>query len=224
MTEEEMRQALVDGCHQAHRQGLNGGTAGNFSIRTQNAMLITPTGFPYSDMRPDMMVACGFDGNHQGPWLPSSEWQMHAEIYRAFPAAQAVVHAHPDHCVALSCLRQSLPPFHYMVASFGGDDVRCSRYERFGGPALALAAVDALADRNACLLANHGMICFAGTIEKAVSNAAKLEMLTRQYLLARSAGQPVLLNGEEMAQVRSRYTTYGQQPLKSHSPDSARDS
>lgn len=103
-------------------------------------------------------------------------------------------------------------PFHYTIAGFGGEDVRCSRYERFGGRDVALAAVEAMEERNACLLANHGMICFADSITRAVANAAKLEMLVRQYLLVRSVGSPVLLSDIELAQVKDRYTTYSQQP------------
>lgn len=212
MTEAEMRRSLAEGCREAYRLGLNSGTAGNFSLRAGAAMLITPTGIPDGKLTSEMIVSCGFDGSHDGRWLPSSEWEMHAAIYKAFPVAQAIVHAHPDSCVALSCLREDLPPFHYMIASFGGKDVRCSRYERFGSGDIALAAVEALEGRNACLLANHGMICFSGSIEKAVSNAIKLETLARQYLLARSAGKPVLLTDAELSRVKERYTTYGQQP------------
>jgi L-fuculose-phosphate aldolase len=215
MTETEMRRSLMEGCREAYRLGLNSGTAGNFSLRTRAAMLITPTGIPDGKLTSEMIVSCGFDGSYDGRWLPSSEWEMHAEIYKAYPAAQAIVHAHPDNCVALSCLREDLPPFHYMIASFGGKDVRCSRYERFGSGEIALAAVEALEGRNACLLANHGMICFSGSIEKAVSNAVKLEILTRQYLLARSVGSPALLTDVELSKVNERYATYGQQPAAS---------
>ena len=80
-----------------------------------------------------------------------------------------------------------------MVAAFGGDDVPCAPYETFGTPALAKAAAAAMRGRTACLLVNHGMIATGPTLDRAVTAAADLEMLARQYLLARSIGQPRLL-------------------------------
>ena len=91
---------------------------------------------------------------------------MHAAIYLAYPSAQCIVHTHSDACTALACLNEALPPFHYMVANFGGDDVRCAPYVTFGTPELARLAVAALAGRTACLLANHGMIVHAPTAER----------------------------------------------------------
>ena len=109
-------------------------------------------------------------GDVKGSSAPSSEWAMHAAIYLAYPAAQCVVHTHADACTALACLNEALPPFHYMVANFGGDDVRCAPYVTFGTPELARLAVAALAGRTACLLANHGMIVHAPTADRALTD------------------------------------------------------
>jgi L-fuculose-phosphate aldolase len=87
--------------------------------------------------------------------------------------------------------------------------VRCARYEAFGSEALAMAAVEALEGRSACLLANHGMIAFATSVTQAVGQTIKLETLVRQYLMARQAGAPVLLSDAEMELVRERYRHYG---------------
>ncbi|MBN9269506.1 MAG: class II aldolase/adducin family protein, partial [Mesorhizobium sp.] len=149
------RASLVSGARAMDASGMNTGTTGNISLRIESGgMLITPTGIPSPMLRPEQMVTMRFDGSWEGALRPSSEWEMHAEIYKAFPEAGAVVHAHPDHCVALSCLREPMPLFHYMVAGFGGDDVRCSDYALFASSNLAKAAVVALQDRTACLLAN----------------------------------------------------------------------
>jgi L-fuculose-phosphate aldolase len=101
-----------------------------------------------------------------------------------------------------------------MIASFGGDDVPCSDYAPFGTDELAQAAVRALAGRNSCLLANHGMISFGPSLSTALARTEKLETLARQYLLARSMGRPVMLTEEELGVVKARYKTYGQQSLK----------
>jgi L-fuculose-phosphate aldolase len=149
-------------------------------------------------------------GDVKGTAAPSSEWAMHAAIYLAYPSAQCVVHTHADACTALACLNEALPPFHYMVANFGGDDVRCAPYVTFGTPELARLAVAALAGRTACLLANHGMIVHATTADRALAAAIVLETLCRQYLLARSAGTVRLLKADEMRAAHERYRTYGQ--------------
>lgn len=211
---EQLRQSLVDATRHIAAKGLNSGTSGNISVRLQGGMLITPTGIAPAALDASMMVEVATDGSWSGTMRPSSEWNMHMAVYEAFPQAKAVVHAHPDHCVALSCLREALPPFHYMIASFGGDDVPCSDYAPFGTAKLAEAAVRALAERNTCLLANHGMISYGPDLAMAVARTEKLETLARQYLLARSVGLPVLLTDEELGVVKNRYKTYGQQNLK----------
>ncbi|MBN8909508.1 MAG: class II aldolase/adducin family protein, partial [Rhodospirillales bacterium] len=116
---------------------------------------------------------------------------------------------HADACTALACLGEALPAFHYMVVQFGGSEVRCAPYVTFGTPALAALAVEALRDRTACLLANHGMIVLGTTAAQALSRSLLLEQLCRQYLLARSAGTPRLLTEAEMAAAKERFRTYG---------------
>jgi L-fuculose-phosphate aldolase len=207
--EAELRQRLGDGYRQLARLGLNGGSAGNVSCRSGAGVLISPTGAAADTIDAHALVAITLDGETLGPGIPSSEWSMHTEIYRRYPQAGAIVHTHSDACVALACQRRAIPAFHYMVAGFGGDDIPCARYATFGTEALAQAAAEALTGRTACLLANHGMICYAATIEKAVANAAKLETLARQFWMSLQAGSPVLLSGEEMTLVRERYVSYG---------------
>ncbi|MBN9551603.1 MAG: class II aldolase/adducin family protein [Alphaproteobacteria bacterium] len=207
-----MRQSLVDAVRAIASKGLNSGTSGNISLRSgAGGMLITPTGIAPEKLDQAAMVEMTLDGDWDGEIRPSSEWNMHAAIYKAFPQAQAVVHAHPDHCVALSCLRQGLPPFHYMIASFGGDDVPCSDYAPFGTAELAQVVVRALAQRNTCLIANHGMIAYGPDLATAVARTEKLETLARQYMLASMLGRPVMLTDDELSVVKNRYKTYGQQ-------------
>lgn len=210
---EQLRQTLVDASFTADELRLNAGTSGNISVRVGNGLLITPTGIPAKMLKPSLIVEMDLDGKWTGDVVPSSEWALHAEIYKARPEVDAVVHAHPDYCVALSCTRQPLPPFHYMIAGFGGDDVRCSRYETFGSQKLAEATVEALEGRYACLLANHGMVAVGISVLEALSRTQKLENLARQFALCRSVGEPVLLTDGELSSVKARYKTYGLQPV-----------
>lgn len=183
-------------------------SSGNISVRHGDDILITPTGAS-ADLHADDLVVIDFDGRAKGSGIPSSEWAMHAEIYLQRPDAEAVVHTHGDACTALSCHRRALPPFHYMIASFGGSDVPCTPYAPFGSRELAQHAGRALKERSACLLANHGMICLASSVEAAAKSALKLEMLVRQYILSTQMGPPIMLSADELAEVSRRYRYYG---------------
>ncbi|MFN4156578.1 MAG: class II aldolase/adducin family protein [Paracoccaceae bacterium] len=211
---DEPRAALVTAARVTVTMGLNAGAVGNFSLRHGAGMLITPTGIAPASMTPSQIVEMGFDGTWHGDWQPSSEWAIHARIYQT-TGARAVVHCHPDHSVALSALHHDIPPFHYMVAGFGGNVIPCARYACFGSPALAEAVVAALGQTySACLMASHGVVTLGPDLATALARAEKLETLARQYLLARLAGEPVLLTPAEMAEVHERYATYGQQATK----------
>ena len=188
---------------------MNAGSSGNVSVRAARGMVITPSGCSADSITDTDPVTMTLDGNARGKRAPSSEWFMHAAIYRAYPDAQAIVHTHSDACTALACLNEPLPAFHYLITRFGGDDVRCAPYVTFGTPALANVAVAALVDRTACLLANHGMIVTGPTAEEALTAAITLETLARQYLLARAAGKVRLLTTAEMQAARERFKTYG---------------
>jgi len=176
--------------------GLNELASGNISCRLDVGMVISPTGASIENINPDAMVKMTFDGDWEGDRRPSTEWRMHAAIYREFPKTQAVVHTHSDHCVALACHNMSLPGFHYLVGVFGGHDVPCVPYFTFGTTELGEAAAQALKSRTACLLGNHGMICRGGSLSSAVSTAHRLEIMCRQYLLAKQFGEPLLLTDQ----------------------------
>jgi len=204
--------ALVATMRQMAKKGLNVGAAGNASCRHQlGGMWITPTGIPSEELNPAQIVWVAADGSYQGRWRPSSEWHFHLAIYAARPEVAAVVHCHAPAATALACHRRDLPPFHYMIAEFGGTTVRCTRYARFGTPALAEAIVEALAERTACLIANHGLVAVGATLTEALRRAEALEVLCQQYLYARQLGEPVWLTDAEMAEVLEAFARYGQQ-------------
>ena len=193
----------------AAAKGLIVGSSGNVSARASGGMVITPSGGDPETVMAADLAWVGLDGVRLDEGTPSSEWAMHAAVYRECPEAGFVVHTHADACTALACLGSGLPAFHYMVVQFGGTDVRCAPYVTFGTPALAEHAAAAIRGRSACLLGNHGMIVCAATARKALSQAVLLETLCRQYLLALSAGTPRLLGEQEMADARERFKTYG---------------
>lgn len=214
MTEQEARQSIVDTCRRMNALGINQGTSGNVSVRHGGRMLISPSATPYDTMTAEMVAAVPLDGDPEaweGPLNPSTEWRFHLAILRGRPDANMVLHAHPAHCTALAMTRRGIPAAHYMVAAFGGNDVRCSDYATFGTPELAAHVLAALEGRNACLMANHGMTVCASSMEKAVWLAVELEALARQYCLSLQVGGPVLLTDAEMEETRKGFAGYGLQ-------------
>ncbi len=210
-----LRQQLIDTARRMAPAGLNRATAGNLSVRAveagESGYLITPTGMAYDALAPDDIVFMRLDGTHLGRRQPSSEWRFHRDIYAARPQAGAVLHAHAPFATSIACLRRAIPPFHYMIARFGGDSVRCADYATFGTQALADHALVAMQDRCACLLANHGLLVYGDTLEQAFALGIELEDLCEQYWRASQLGQPVLLDAAEMATVLAKFASYGQQ-------------
>ena len=211
--EKTLREQLVAQYQRVSALGLNEMSSGNLSVRFSDKMLISPNGATGASITTDNIIETSFDGEYQGDSMPSSEWRMHAAIYEKHPEAGAVVHTHSDYCVAVASHVMPLPGFHYLVGVFGGGDVPCVPYSTFGREQLAIDAAEALTDRTACLLGNHGMIARAPNLKRAVNQAQRLEIMCRQYVLARQLGEPNRLTdadwedffkkAEEMAYARN---------------------
>ena len=206
-----LRQPLIDTARAMQGLGLNKGTSGNVSVRHDNGFYITPTGLAYATLSPEDIPLMQMDGSHSGLRKPSSEWRFHRDLYAARPEIGAVVHAHSPFAVTLACLRREIPPFHYMIARFGGDSIRCADYALFGTQALSDAALLAMQGRKGCLLANHGLLVAGRNLSEALALAVELEELCEQYWRACQLGEPVLLNSAEMAAVIEKFSGYGQQ-------------
>ncbi|MEJ8566767.1 class II aldolase/adducin family protein [Elongatibacter sediminis] len=203
-----LRSALLEAVCELDARNLSPGTSGNLSARTPGGFLITPSGLAAGLMQTADLVEVSLAGEWPRSRRPSSEWRFHRDIYRHFPEASAVVHAHPPFCVALASHRRGIPAFHYSVALAGGADIRCADYATFGTQALSDNVLSALEGRRACLMANHGMVCFADNPAKALSLALEVEHLARSYVHALSLGEPVVLDGDEMDRVLGQFDDY----------------
>jgi L-fuculose-phosphate aldolase len=208
-SEDDTRRNLCKTYVEMGRSSLIFLAAGNVSARGGRGMLISPAGAMVASITPEAFVDCDLDGQAIDGKKPSSEWAMHSAIYKAFPHAHAVVHTHSNYCVAMASTGLSLPAFHYMVAAFGGDDVRCTPYVQWATPELADLAVEALQGRTACLLGNHGMISHGKSLQAAFNSALRLETLCMQYVLARQVGSVKMLTAEQMVAANARYASYG---------------
>jgi L-fuculose-phosphate aldolase len=191
--------------------GINRGSAGNVSARDGNGFWITPTGMVYDECDPDDMVFVGMDGGTTGKRKPSSEWRFHRDIYVVRPDAGAIIHTHSPFATTLACQGIEIPPFHYMIARFGGNSVRCARYATFGTQELSDTMLEALQGRLACLMAHHGMVVFGENLKRALGLAEELEALCEQYWRVCQIGIPALLPPEEMALVHEKFKEYGKQ-------------
>ena len=211
-----LRETLVATARRLDAQGLNRGSTGNLSVRASAddvaaaSFWVTPSGMPADEMGAGDLVRVGMDGAVlAGDWAPSTEWPFHLAVYAARTDLQAVVHLHSPHATALACLRRGLPAFHYMVAVAGGDSVPCTPYHLFGTQALSAAVGAAFADRNACLMANHGLVAGGTSLAHAAKVAVEIEALCGIYLQALAVGEPVLLSKAQMAEVIERFRSYG---------------
>lgn len=213
MTEAHARASVVAAMRRLDALGLNRGSTGNASVRWaadgRPGMLITPTGMAADDLGPQDLCWVGDDGAQAGRWQPSSEWQFHRAAYLARPDLGAVLHTHAVHATALGCLGRPLPAFHYMVAVAGGDDVPLVPYHTFGTPALSTAVGQALQQRLACLLAQHGLVSCGTDMAHALKVMIEVESLCQTYLLALGVGEPARLDAAEMARVREKFSHYG---------------
>ncbi len=219
-----LRDQAVAAVRKLDALGMNRGSTGNLSLRLAHegapGMLITPTGMGADDLRPQDMVWLGFDdGRVVGDWQPSSEWHFHQAIYRARRDLDAIVHTHSVHAAALACLRRELPPFHYMVAIAGGHDVPCVPYHLFGTEALSQAVARAFAHRDACLMANHGLVAAGPTLARAMKVAQEIESLCEVYLKALAVGEPTVLSAAQMDEVIAKFRGYGRTAAAAKPPE-----
>jgi L-fuculose-phosphate aldolase len=203
-------EAAVDALRRLDALGLNRGSTGNLSQRAGDGMWITPTGMGAEEIGIDDFVWLGWDGTREGRWRPSSEWPFHRALYAARPDLQAVVHTHSVHATALACLDRPVPAFHYMVAVAGGDSVPCVPYHLFGTEELSHAVAAAMRERDACLLAHHGLVAAGPTLARAMKVALEIESLCEVYLKALAVGEPALLDAAQMAAVIEKFRHYGQ--------------
>src|SRR5215213_2761036 len=188
--------------------GLVPTTSGNVSARTpEGDVLITPSGLPYDDLELEDLVLVDVRGKVlEGTLEPSSEVPMHTGLYHAKPGAGGVVHTHAPYSTALACLGLEIPPVHYLLAALSEEGrVPLAGYAIYGTEELAGYASEALGEaHSACLLQNHGTIAVGETAGEAYSLTEILEEMAELYYRTRLAGEPVILDTEQIAEVRAR--------------------
>ena len=197
---ERERAAVASAARRLASEGLVVGTAGNVSARCGELVAITPTGAVLERLTADQITVVDVAGEHvAGELAATSELDLHLGVYERYEAG-AVVHTHAPMATALSCVLDELPCVHYQMLLLGGP-IRVAPYRTFGSPELASVVLDALEGRMAALMANHGAIAFAHTIDAAVEQALLLEWACGIYWHAAAIGPPRALDESDRAAV-----------------------
>ncbi len=214
MKHQDLREEVARIARQMISSGLATGTSGNVSARTpEGDVLITPSGLDYGQLEPGNIVLVDLEKNVlEGALEPSSETPMHTGIYRARPQVDAVVHTHSRFATTLACLGLEIPPVHYMLTTLSQDGrIPLAPYATYGTEELAGYASEALGEiHNACLLQNHGTITVGESPEEAFSRTVVLEEMAQIYYQTRLAGEPILLDPKQVAEVAAKIADYGQ--------------
>ncbi|MDC3040154.1 class II aldolase/adducin family protein [Candidatus Pelagibacter sp.] len=211
----DQRNKIIEFSLKLNSTNLSPLRSGNISLRskenTKDGYLITPSGKKYETLKPEDIVFMGLneeEENNDSNNKPSSEWRFHRDIYVKKNDAQAIVHAHSPHATAVSSHGKSIPPFHYMIALAGGEDIKCAEYATFGTEELSNNVIKALENRSACLMSNHGQVAFGKNLEQAFELAQEIENICHQYTIALKLGEPKILSFEEMKKVLEKAKNY----------------
>ncbi len=214
MKHQDLREKVARVARQLIESGLVTGSSGNVSVRTpEGDILVTPSGIDYEVLEPEDVVLVDVEGKVlDGSLDPTTETPMHMGIYRARTEVGAVVHTHSRYATTLACLGWEIPPVHYMLTTLSDDGrIRLAPYATYGTEELADYASEALGENhNACLLQNHGTISVGESPEEAFSRTVVLEEMAEVYYRTRIAGEPILLSPEQVEEVATKISGYGQ--------------
>lgn len=198
------KQELVQMAKRAYADKMFAATSGNLSIYDRDAgrMYITPGSFPYEKMTPEDAMVIDLDGHVlDGPHKPSSEWRMHAAIYRADETVNAVVHTHSPYATAFAINNVKIPVVLYEMVYFLGGDIPLAEGAIPGTEAVGQNAVKVLKDRYGCLMANHGALAVGDTLDRAYTRAVYIEDAAKAYSLALSHGPVTVIESATVEKI-----------------------
>ena len=203
MTIEQMKQEVCQYAKQSYAEKLFAGTSGNLSVYYNGVIVITPTSIAYETITPEDMVVIQPDGAVlEGKHAPSSEWRMHAAIYRLKPEVHAVIHTHSPYATAFAVNNAPIPAIMIEMVPFLGGDVPLAAFALPGTDALGIEAVKVLSDRYACLLANHGTLAVGDTLTRAHTRSIYLEDSAKICSIAIGNGAIKTISPEHLAAMR----------------------
>ena len=204
----KIKNKIIKATKQMTTIGFNIGSEGNISHRYDQKILITPSGIDNLDLTIAKISEVDIEGEVKNGIEPSSEIFMHSYLYKKYPEIHSIVHCHSNWATILSCFGIKIPSFHYMVAEFGGNDVKCAKYATFGTKELARNIIQVMKNRNACLISNHGQLTMGQNIESALHLSIALEKLSKQYYFCSLKKNFNVLGNKEMEKVVKLFGDY----------------
>lgn len=199
-SESRLREEIVAFGRSLFERGLTAGSSGNISVRLDDGWLLTPTNACLGRLDPARIARLDWDGRHVSGDAPSKEAFLHRSMYAERQGAGAIVHLHSTHSAAVSCMggldhADCLPPLTaYFVMKIGR--LPLLPYYRPGDPALGEAIKELAAKHSAVLLANHGPVVSASSLEAAVYATEELEETAKLFLLLRNTPTSTLNAGQ----------------------------
>lgn len=193
MGKDQISKMILDTVHRMCDAGMVVGTAGNISLfdRESGLVWITPSALPYEIMTGEDLVGLTLDGEvKEGHRLPSSEWQLHTEIYKSHSKVNGVVHTHAPYATSFAVSNMEIPFILIEMCGTIGGSVPVAKFAVSGTREVGEEAVRVLADKNACLLQNHGVVSVGTTLEQAYACMTYVEDAAKVYHLARLNGNP----------------------------------
>jgi L-ribulose-5-phosphate 4-epimerase len=211
---EELRKEVLEAALQLVRYGLVTLTGGNVSGRDKESgyIAITPSGMDYERLNPEDIVIVDSKGNMvEGKWKASVDLKDHLYIYRNKPNLYGIIHTHSPYACSFAMLHQEIPCCSTTLANEVGGSVPISKYSPVGEGGIGSAVIEAIGDKNACLLANHGVIAVGISVRHALVAAVMLEDGAKVYHLAKCKGDPIPLHPSEIEKARNVFLyEYGQ--------------
>ncbi len=206
------RKQVVDYSKKLLASNLVKGSGGNISLSNaeKTMMAVTPSGVVYDVLEPEDIVILDMDGKKlQGDLEPTSELAFHMALQKLQPEIHAVVHTHSVYATVIACLGWELPAIHYLFG-FAGQKVPLAPYATLGTQELSDNICSVIGESKAVLMANHGLVAVGENLDKAFTTAEMVEYVAQLYILAKSVGEPSILDSQQMAAVIDKFKDYGQ--------------
>jgi L-fuculose-phosphate aldolase len=210
---EDIKREVLETSIKMFKMGLVAGTWGNISARVdKHYMIITPSGMSYNVLKPEDMVLANIDDlSYVGKLKPSIEFPLHAEIYKARPEINAVMHTHSINASSVAAARKDIPPILDDMVQIVGGSIRITEYALPGSEQMVKNAIKKLENRNAIILANHGPVCLGRNLNEALITAQIVEKASKVFIDTQAFGGPVCLTNEDVDLMRKFYLEkYGQ--------------
>ena len=172
----QLRNRIIDCGKDMSRSELVQGSWGNISLRLNpDTMLITPSGMDYFSIRTEDIVRMNIHDLKYGMQRkPSSEYRLHAALYRRYPECNAIIHTHSNGISAFAAahagFRISEPPMDQLIG-----DLHCSEYRTPGTDELCDSIMEAIEGSHACIIANHGAIFYGNDLDVTLAIANAVE-------------------------------------------------